>query len=495
MSLLIKGVQIIDGEGKPPFKADVFIQKNLISAIGNLKYKKADKIIDGLGNYLVPGFIDIDTDSDHYLHLFSNPKQNDFTAQGVTTIIGGHCGTSLAPLLYGTLESMEGSADLNKVNVNWHTMGEFLESMKKIPLGVNFGTLSGHRTIRDAITRGEQRDLTDQEFKVFEKVLTQSIREGSFGFSTGLGYIHGQYASEKEIKRLVGILSGSGTVYATHLRNQTDGVLKAIEETVRVTNYNEVKTLISHFRPLLGFEEQFIEALEYIKENTPQGKLYFDIYPHDTSIYPIYKLLPVRAQSDNKTEMIEKLNDTQMVTKIKNELKPFSEKIGEIRIASAPQNGYLLGKLIREAAEDLEMEIPEALVHIMKITNLRATIFSQDINLELLENLLVDERSFIASNGNSPASGEFIKHERSINTFPKFIDLVMDRKIMTLEKAIQKITSSPAKYFGIANRGVIKEGKVADLVILGHSDYKIREIIVAGCTGRGEILIHQPKRK
>lgn len=494
MSLLIKGIQIIDGEGKPPFKADVFIQKNLISAIGNLKYKKADEIIDGLGNYLVPGFIDIDTDSDHYLHLFSNPKQNDFTAQGVTTIIGGHCGTSLAPLLYGTLESIENLADLNKVNVDWHTTGEFLESMKRIPLGVNFGTLSGHRTIRDAITRGEQRDLTDQEFKVFEKVLAQSIKEGSFGFSTGLGYIHGQYASEKEVKRLVGILSGSGAVYATHLRNQTDGVLKAVEETVRVANYNEVKTLISHFRPLLGFEEQFIKALEYIKENTPSGRFYFDIYPHDTSIYPIYKLLPIWAQSDNKTEMIEKLNNTQMITKIKDELKPFNEKIGEIRIASAPQNGYLLGRLVREAAEDLEMGIPETLIYIMKITNLKATIFSKDINLELLENLLVDERSFIASNGNSPKAREFMKHERSINTFPKFIDLIMSRKIMTLEKTIQKITSSPAKYFGIANRGVIKEGKVADLVILGHSDYKVRETIVAGCTRRGEILIHQPKR-
>src|SRR3989344_126656 len=493
MSLLIKGVQVIDGEGKPPFKADVFIQKNLISAIGDLKYKKADEIIDGLGNYLAPGFIDIDTDSDHYLHLFSNPKQSDFTAQGVTTIIGGHCGTSLAPLLYGTLEALEDSADLNKVNVDWHTMGEFLESMKRIPLGVNFGTLSGHRTIRDAITRGEQRDLTEQEFKVFEKVLAQSIKEGSYGFSTGLGYIHGQYASEKEVKRLAGVLSGTGAVYATHLRNQTDGVLKAIEETVRVANYNEVKTLISHFRPLLGYEDQFTKALEYIKENTPPGRLYFDVYPHDTSIYPIYKLLPTWAQSDNKSEMMEKLNNAQMATKIKDEFKPLSEKISEIRIAGAPKNGYLLGRLIREAAKDLEMEIPEALIYIMKITNLKATIFSKDINLELLENLLVDERSFIASNGNSPAPGEFVKHDRSVNTFPKFIDLVISRKIMTLEEAIQKVTSRPAKYFGIADRGVIKEGKIADLVILGQSDYKVSETIVAGKTGRGEILVHKSR--
>ena len=290
-------------------------------------------------------------------------------------------------------------------------------------------------------------------------------------------------------------MSGTGAVYATHLRNQTDDVLKAIEETVRVANYNEVKTLISHFRPLLGFEEQFTSSLEYIKENTPVGRLYFYIYPHDTSIYPIYKLLPTWVQSDNKSEMMEKFNNPEMVRKIKGEFKPLSEKIGEIRIAGAPKNGYLLGRLIREVAKDLEMEIPEALIHIMKITNLKATIFSKDINLELLENLLFDERSFIASNGNSPAPGEFVKHERSINTFPKFIDLVTGRKIMTLEKAIQKITSAPAKYFGIADRGVIKEGKVADLVIMGQSDRKIRETIVAGCTGRGEILVHKPRRQ
>ncbi|HEY4496765.1 MAG TPA: D-aminoacylase, partial [Candidatus Paceibacterota bacterium] len=105
MSILIKNVEIIDGEGRTPYKSDVFIEKNIISAIGNFKDKEADEVIDGLGNYLAPGFIDIDTASDHYLGIFTYPEQSDFVNQGVSTILGGHCGSSLAPLLYGTLES------------------------------------------------------------------------------------------------------------------------------------------------------------------------------------------------------------------------------------------------------------------------------------------------------------------------------------------------------------------------------------------------------
>ncbi|MDP2650603.1 MAG: D-aminoacylase, partial [bacterium] len=103
MSLLIKEVQVVDGTGRPPYKADVLVQKNIISAIGSLKRRPAQKEIDGLGNYLTPGFIDVSTDSDHYLTLITHPSQSDLTSQGVTTAIGGHCGASLAPLLYGTL--------------------------------------------------------------------------------------------------------------------------------------------------------------------------------------------------------------------------------------------------------------------------------------------------------------------------------------------------------------------------------------------------------
>ena len=218
MSLLIKGVQVIDGTGSEPYKADVLIQRNLISAIGNLKGRQTDEVVDGLGHYLVPGFIDVHNNTDHYLSIFSNPAQEDFLKQGITTIIGGHCGSSLAPLLYGTLESIRKWANPQDVNVDWHTVAELMASLGRISPGINFGTLAGHSTIRRALL-GERSRLLERELSVFKLVLTQAMKEGAFGLSTGLEFVHAKKASKKEIKELSAIVKEMNGVYATHLRD------------------------------------------------------------------------------------------------------------------------------------------------------------------------------------------------------------------------------------------------------------------------------------
>ena len=129
--ILIRSAKVVDGSGKPAYTADVLIQGDKITAVGYFPTKKADLIIDGLGFYLTPGFIDIHTDSDHSLDLFLHPDQKDFLLQGVTTIIGGNCGSSLAPLLYGQLESIQKWTDINQINVDWHTVGEFFQVLNR----------------------------------------------------------------------------------------------------------------------------------------------------------------------------------------------------------------------------------------------------------------------------------------------------------------------------------------------------------------------------
>jgi len=167
MTTLIKNVQLVDGSGKPAFKADVLVRNEKISAIGNFPSYQAHDTIEGLGSYLAPGFIDINANADHYLTLFSSPSQKDSLLDGVTTIIGGQCGASLAPLLYGSLESIKEWADIGKLNIGWHTVKEFLDILSKFKFGVNFGTLAGHYTIRQAIIGNSKRDLSGNELKVF----------------------------------------------------------------------------------------------------------------------------------------------------------------------------------------------------------------------------------------------------------------------------------------------------------------------------------------
>ena len=475
MSLLIKEVQVVDGTGRPPYKADVLIQKNIISAIGSLKRRPAQKEIDGLGNYLTPGFIDVNTGSDHYLTLITRPSQNGFTDQGVTTIIGGHCGASLAPLLYGTLESIRKWADPADINVNWHSTAEFLRTLDGMPLGVNFGTLVGHSTIRRALVGEDDRRLTNKELVIFERILKQALEEGAFGFSTGLGYIHGRSASAREIKSLVKIVAGEGGVYTTHLRSETEELLDSAKETIKVAKDTGAKTIISHLRPIKGHEAQFVEALQFLEKSAAEASVYFDTYPGTASIQAIYTLLPLEVQKGSLETMLEQVRDKKIAGRIKKEWQKLN--IRDMKMASAPHHPYLIGRIIEDADD---------LINLMIVTGLRATVFNPNINEDLLSNALAMSQSFVASSDSSPPS----------NIFPKYLEMTVKDGETPIEQAIKKITSDASSYFGVKHRGVVKEKNIADLVIIGKSDYKVRSTILGGkVVGeeeiKGEVLRHK----
>ena len=156
--------------------------------------------------------------------------------------MGGMCGASLAPLLYGSLESLQKWGDTNRVNVNWHTMAEFFAVMDKRPTAVNFGTLVGHATIRRAIVGEALRELTKNELNVFMRTLEEALSEGAFGLSTGLGYVHARKTPYAELRSLAEIVKKFHGVYATHLRQESTGVKESVEETIRLAR-NEHGTM------------------------------------------------------------------------------------------------------------------------------------------------------------------------------------------------------------------------------------------------------------
>ena len=253
MTLLIRNVQILGGVRDFPEPMDVFIAGDKISAIGHFPNKKADDVLDGQGAYLSPGFIDVNTDSDHYLTLFDYPSQDDFLKQGVTTIFGGMCGSSLAPLFYGSLESMRkwGGAE-EKVNVNWHTVAELFAVIDKRPLGVNFGTLIGHSTMRRALVGDELRDLTKNELNVFsETVAPRASGRGVWiVHGTGLCAWPEHAAVRTSNARLRDHANSAGftqRIFAIWI-----GGVKRHRSTRRslLPKDSGVKTLVNHFVPL-----------------------------------------------------------------------------------------------------------------------------------------------------------------------------------------------------------------------------------------------------
>ncbi|MDP1718875.1 MAG: amidohydrolase family protein [bacterium] len=479
--ILIKGAKILDGSGKQPvFTDDVLLKGNKIAAIGKFPNRKTQLTVEAMGLYLAPGFIDVDTDSDHHLSLFTNPAQQDFLLQGVTTIFGGVCGASLAPLLAGNLDSIRKWTDTTQINIDWHTMAEFLKVLGRRGLGVNFGTLVGHSTIRRGLIREDARDLTVPEIAALKKVLKDAIKEGAFGLSTGLSSAHSKRVPYSEIKELVGVVAQSGGVYATHLRDERDGLLASVDETIKMAQETGAKVLISHFKPIQGFEKDYRKAVELIHRVADSVNIHFDSYPFGESIVPIYTLLPAWAQVGNLEVMLNYLKNPDLASRL---IKEFAAiRGGDIRIAQAVGQDYLVGKTLNEFAENQQLNTGAALVKLMKLTNLRALVFYRNINLDLLTQSMEREQGLIASNGASlPADARILKHERFTNTFPKFLELTIQQKTLSLPQAIAKITSEPAEKFGLKNRGLIAEGRVADIVMFSaRKGVKVENVFVNG---------------
>ncbi|MFA6354331.1 MAG: amidohydrolase family protein [Candidatus Paceibacterota bacterium] len=480
MTLLVKNVQIIGSDQPLPEKLDLFVSGKKIAAIGHFPNKKADQIIDGQESFLSPGFIDVDTESDHYLSLFTDPEQEDFLKQGITTILGGLCGASLAPLIYGSLESIEEWADTNQVNVDWHSMAEFLAHLGKKPLGVNFTTLVGHSTIRQAIIGKVPRNLTKNELAIFGGILKKSLREGGFGFSTGLGYAQSRETPYSEIKYLAEITAAGKGLYATHLRKTGEDLLESISETIKITKETGVKTIISHFLPVEGEEKQYKEALKIIEELPPEFNFHFNLYPFKKRILKLYTFLPVWAQKDDTKVMSLSLQDEWMRNKIMKDLPEINPE--DFVVAQAPGNDSLVGQSLKDVRNLYSLKSnKEALLKLMTTTNLQAIIFYKNIDEQLMKQALKSPRSLIASDAASfkeNSKNKILKPDRATSTFTKFLTFVEKDKLMSLEDAIRKITYEPANKIGLKNRGLIRPGFCADLAVFKNQ--KVSHVVVNG---------------
>jgi len=475
MTLLIKNVQIIGGATGVATGSDVFVSDNRISAIGNFPNKKADIVLDGQGAYLCPGFIDSNTDSDHYLTLFDNPGQEDFIKQGVTTIMGGMCGASLAPLLYGSLESLQKWGNTNRINVNWHTMAEFFTVMDKRPSGVNFGTLVGHSTVRRAIVGEPLRELTRNELNVLSRTIETALAEGAFGLSTGLGYVHARKTPYSELRALAEIVKKYHGVYAAHLRHESTGVKGSVEETIRLARETGVSTLINHFAPVIGSEKEYEEALALINDLPAEVDLRFDISPSPNSLMPIYTYLPEWVQTGGIAVMQANIKDEWLLPRIKKDIPELDED--NFIIAEASGNESLVGKSLREIKDIYEVkDSRDALLRLMQALELKGSVLYKNLDPGLIAKAITSPRSLIASNAPSVAASapgeKHVKSDRTTATFSAFLALVEEQKMMPFEAAIKKLTQDPAHLFGITGRGAVIEGNYADFVCFRGNEVK-----------------------
>lgn len=293
--IIIKNGTVIDGTGKPMFEADVGVSEGKIKEIGDLGNEKADRIFDAKGKYVTPGFVDVNNHSDTYWRIFNNPELESLIYQGVTTIVGGNCGSSLAPLTdHDIIKSIQKWADIRTVNLNWLSVTEFFDEVQRNNLSLNFSSLVGHSTLRRGLIRDEVRSLTDNELKDMKKMLKNAMKEGALGLSTGLVYTHAKLAKTEELVELAKVVAKYNGVYTTHIRGESSNLIESIEEAIDVAKQSGVKLHISHLKAV-GKENWHLmqDAIGMIETAKSNGmNISFDVYPYTVTGSVLYILLP-----------------------------------------------------------------------------------------------------------------------------------------------------------------------------------------------------------
>lgn len=472
--IIIKNSTIIDGTGKKSYKRDIAVKKDKIKKIGDLKKEEAKTVINAEGFFVVPGFIDIHNHSDSYWTLFAIPSLESMLRQGVTTIIGGNCGSSLAPLIEGSIiRSIQKWADINEVNVDWLELSEFLKVLEKRKIGVNFGTLVGHATLRRGLLKEEFRELRPAEMKIMVNTLRRALGEGALGLSTGLAYSHAKIAPTSEIIKLAKIVKEHKGLYTSHIRGEAEELIPSIQEIISIGKKTGVSLEISHLKAMgKKFWPNFERAVKMIDEAKRKGiDINFDVYPYTSTGSVLYVLLPDWIAEGGKKMLLKRLKDPAIRARAIKEMQESPYEYEKVTIAISPADRTFIGKKITEIAQSEGVPVEEAVINMLIASEGRIITFFDCLSEDNVKMALRHPLAFIGSDGSGYnieyyAKKKELVHPRCFGTFPRILGkYVREEKLMSWEEAIYKMTGGPAKKLGLKKRGILTKGNFADITI------------------------------
>jgi N-acyl-D-amino-acid deacylase len=452
--ILIRNGKIVDGTGNSWFYGDVAIKDGKVIKVGKLTNWKATQTIDATGLIVAPGFIDVHT------HLEDderrNPQATNFIFDGVTTCITGNCGSS---------------------NVNMKRYFSFIDSLR---LSINVGALVGHNDIRKAVMGRAMRDPNESELIQMEALVEQAMKDGAMGLSTGLIYIPGTYSKTNEIVRLAKVAAKYNGLYASHMRDEGDSVTYAIEEALEVGKQAKLPVQISHFK-LSGQQNwgRSKETLPMVIKAREQGlDVTIDQYPYTASSTSISTLLPDWVLADGQDSIKARLANSSIRADVKKamlkRLKHRKQKHwGYAVVASYAADSSYNGKSIEEInvmkgqPHKAKWEA-ETILDIMEHGGASAVFHGMseaDVKfiMQYPFNMFASDATIRVFNAGNP-------HPRGYGTNARVLGkYVREEKVITLEEAIRRMTSLPAQKFQLTNRGLLKEGYAADIVVFDEN--------------------------
>jgi N-acyl-D-amino-acid deacylase len=481
---VIKNGLVIDGSGSPGIIQDIAISKGIITAVGSVGETAARELIEAQNLVVCPGFIDIHAHSD--FNLFVTPPARSKIMQGVTTEVCGNCGLSGAPLLGRAKEQRQKSLTGIGVALTWSTMREYIELLQRQPLFCNVALLVGHGNLRGSIIGYENRGPSRKELDRMSGMLREALDAGAWGLSSGLCYPPGTYAEIPELIELAKIAARYGGIYASHIRSEEDLVVEAVTEAITIGRDSGAAVQISHLKTMGEKNWGKLDRIfEIIEEAINAGlDITADRYPYTAAATDLDAMLPAWACEGGIDAELERLRDKDMreriFTAIVNGRKP-AEVFERVLISrvSSERNRELEGKTVTEAARLRKQEMQEMFFNLLIDEQMRIDAIFFTMSEENLQRIYLKDYVMIGSDSaawdTEGLLGSGKPHPRCFGAYPRvFRKYVIKDAVLQLEQAVRKMTGQPALKLGLQDRGLIRPGYRADLVILDAAEIRDR---------------------
>jgi N-acyl-D-amino-acid deacylase len=479
--LVIRNGRIIDGTGSPWFSGDVGIRDGRIAAIGRLQGAKAKRTVDAGGSVVAPGFIDMLGQSE--LSILVNPSLPSKIFQGITTEITGE-GGSPAPLDDAIVAADRTGYDQLEITPDWRTLAQYYARLERQGIGLNMATYVGATQVRRMVLGDDDKDPTPAELDRMRALVRQAMREGAVGLSTSLQYPPAPYAETAELIALASEAAKLGGVYATHLRSESDEILPALDEAIRIGREAAIPVEIWHLKTAgkhnWGRMPEVVARIDSAR--TAGVDVAADTYAYPAWFNSLSSFVPPWAHDGGTVKLLERLRDPEARRRIRKDMEsedagwdnswqkipgPESVQIGAVQNPALRRfQGKTLADVAQERGADPIDALLDFLVEDKAYTSVAVFGMSEpDVALAL-------EQPWVSINCDSEGSApEGIlsrthPHPRAYGTFPRILrKYVREEKRLTLEDAIRKFSSLPAQRMRLGDRGVLKVGMWADVVV------------------------------
>ncbi|MCS6801677.1 MAG: D-aminoacylase [Chloroflexota bacterium] len=471
VDLLITGGLVLDGTGTPAQRCDVAVSGDRIAAIGTAP-ERAAAVLDATGCVVAPGFIDVHGHSDSA--LFLNRAMESKVRQGITTEVLGNCGASLAPLAGPAVALTAAELDRLGVSLRWRSVGEYLSAVEAEGVAINIAMLVGHDALRHSVIGAAARPADAAEIRAMQRLLDRSLREGAIGLSTGLAYTPGAFASPAEITALAQVVAGRG-IYATHLRDEGRGLRAAIDEAVTTARTSGARLQISHLKASGALQRGTLAAtLAWLDALRASGvDLGWDVYPYTAASTLLAATLPPWLHDGGPDALLARLRDPAVRPRIR---AAFEEGGWPSLALDAGWEGIVItgargrpdaaGRSVAAlAAASGRHPLDEVIDLLLAAEGMVGAIFhvlSDDDVAAAIAHPWTVFGTDSAARAPQGRLGRGQPHPRGYGTFPR---LLKGRSLREMAALIPRMTSMPARRFGLRDRGVLAPGAFADLVI------------------------------